>query len=37
VTRLGVHREVEKVVGVGMALLVGLALSGPVAGAGRQG
>ena len=28
VTRLGVHREVEKVVGVGMALLVGLALSG---------
>jgi hydrogenase-4 component E len=27
VTRLGVHREVEKVVGVGMALLVGLALS----------
>ncbi|MGE5151826.1 MAG: NADH-quinone oxidoreductase subunit K [Rhodospirillaceae bacterium] len=28
VTRLGVHREVEKVVGVGMALLVGLALCG---------
>jgi hydrogenase-4 component E len=28
VTRLGVHREVEKVVGVGMALLVGLALIG---------
>ncbi|HSI02404.1 MAG TPA: NADH-quinone oxidoreductase subunit K [Reyranella sp.] len=28
VTRLGVHREVEKVVGVGMALMVGLALSG---------
>jgi hydrogenase-4 component E len=28
VQRLGVHREVEKVVGVGMALLVGLALCG---------
>src|SRR4030095_4885685 len=28
VTRLGVHREVEKVVGVGMALMVGWALSG---------
>jgi hydrogenase-4 component E len=28
VTRLGVHREVEKVVGIGMALLVGLALIG---------
>ncbi len=28
VMRLGVHREVEKVVGVGMALLVGLALCG---------
>jgi len=28
VQRLGVHREVEKVVGVGMALLVGLALIG---------
>jgi hydrogenase-4 component E len=28
VTRLGVHRDVEKVVGVGMALLVGLALCG---------
>ena len=28
VTRLGVHREVEKVVGVGVALMVGLALSG---------
>ncbi|UYN98047.1 MAG: hydrogenase-4 component E [Enhydrobacter sp.] len=28
VARLGIHREVEKVVGVGIALLVGLALSG---------
>ena len=28
VTRLGIHREVEKVVGVGVALLVGLALTG---------
>ena len=28
VQRLGIHREVEKVVGVGMALLVGLALVG---------
>ncbi len=27
-TRLGIHREVEKVVGVGAALLVGLALTG---------
>jgi hydrogenase-4 component E len=28
VMRLGIHREVEKVVGVGVALLVGLALTG---------
>ncbi|MPZ29637.1 MAG: hydrogenase-4 component E [Rhodospirillales bacterium] len=28
VERLGIHREVEKVVGVGVALLVGLALTG---------
>jgi hydrogenase-4 component E len=28
VTRLGIHREVEKVVGVGVALMVGLALTG---------
>jgi hydrogenase-4 component E len=28
VNRLGIHREVEKVVGVGVALLVGLALTG---------
>ena len=28
VARLGIHREVEKVVGVGAALLVGLALTG---------
>ena len=28
VARLGIHREVEKVVGVGVALLVGLALTG---------
>ena len=28
VTRLGIHREVEKVVGVGAALMVGLALTG---------
>jgi len=28
VVRLGIHREVEKVVGVGIALLVGLALTG---------
>ena len=28
VVRLGIHREVEKVVGVGVALLVGLALTG---------
>jgi len=28
VERLGIHREVEKVVGVGLALLVGLALTG---------
>lgn len=28
VTRLGIHRAVEKVVGVGIALLVGLALTG---------
>ena len=27
VTRLGIHREVEKVVGVGVALIVGLALT----------
>ena len=28
VARLGIHREVEKVVGVGVALMVGLALTG---------